>query len=142
MQLREAIGTSSLEVLRIRLANAEQLEQKIGTEACINLIEQCLRLIEQSLPPHFPALKHPSGDIIIILDNMMSSFYENKITAICSHISGGKQQVSFSFARSSFKEKSNRNATLETLIANTCKVVPTQSAGVSQIGELYEHRRA
>ena len=142
VQLREAIGSSSLEVLRLRLVNAQEMEDKTGTKASIDAIEQCMRLIEQALPPHFPALKHPSGDIIVILDNMMSSFYENKINAICNHIGNGKQQVSFAFSRSSFREKKNRTATLETLVLQTCKMETAADSTASQFGELYEHRRA
>src|SRR5690606_4518632 len=89
-QLSEALGMNSIEVLRLRMANFEEIERASGSAQAIEAVNQVERLIQQALPPHFPLLKLPNGDIVIVVDNMMTSFYETKITAVCSHVAAGK----------------------------------------------------
>lgn len=86
-ELAHALGASAIEVVRLRLRNFGELESRLGTAGAIGLISQVHRLIEQTVPPHFPMYRTPTGDLILCVDNMMSGYFENKIHALCEHIS-------------------------------------------------------
>jgi hypothetical protein len=68
----------SVEILRISIENLSQLETRLGTTWAIEAAEQFVRLIQQALPPHFPITRMPNGDVLVALDNMMSSFFQQK----------------------------------------------------------------
>lgn len=138
-QLSEALGMNSIEVMRLRPSNFDELERAVGSAHAVDAALQIERLIQQALPPHFPLLKLPNGDIIIVVDNMMTSFYETKIAAVCGHVALGNHRLNFEFSKRSWKDKSSRSASLESMIAET--------AGETRPIELhhevrYEHRRA
>jgi len=86
-ELVHVLGANSVEVIRLKLRNFSQLESRLGTSGATSLISQVHRLIEQTVPPHFPMYRTPTGDLILCVDNMMSSYFENKIHALCEHIS-------------------------------------------------------
>lgn len=127
-QLSEALGLTSLDVLRLRLSGYAALESEIGTQAAARLTEQVTRLVQQSLPPHFPIYKAPNGDIIVVVDNMMTAFFENKIRAVCERVRFGEYQVNFEFVRCSMPGKFSAAVSLERLIAQSA----TAPAGASR----------
>ncbi len=138
-QLAEALSMNSIEVLRIRIQNLSDIETQLGTSLAIERYEQVVRLIQQALPPHFPLTRLPSGDLILVLDNMMTSFYEAKIAAICKHVSSGPSEVTVEYQRASWKEKSCRGLGMQELIAMSNQ---KSTAIELQRGMVYEHRRA
>ena len=127
-QLSDALGLTSLDVLRLRLTEYAKLESEIGTQAAARLTEQVTRLVQQSLPPHFPIYKAPNGDLIVVLDNMMTAFFENKIKAVCERVRFGEYQVNFEFVRCAMPGKFSAAVSLERLIAQSA----TAAVGVSR----------
>ncbi|MBX7145333.1 MAG: GAF domain-containing protein [Oligoflexia bacterium] len=138
-QLADALSMESIEILRIRFQNASNIETRYGTSRLWELYEQVERLIQQALPPHFPLLRLPTGELLLVLDNMMTSFYEAKISAICSHLSSSRGALQPSFIKRSWKEKGCRNAPIEELISRSSESSETIEL---QRGMVYEHRRA
>jgi hypothetical protein len=142
--LGHTLGMNSLEVVRVRTKNFEALEMELGSARAIELFDQVHRLIQQTLPPHFPTYRLPSGDLVILLDNMLTSFYENRIVAICDHLKrespeGSRAWIEVGFVKASFTDKRLRAFSLEQMIALTAQPIPTESA---QRGFHYEFRRA
>jgi hypothetical protein len=117
--LLNTLGRNAVEALRVRVQNAARLEQTLGTGGAIKLIDQLARLFEQSLPPHFPHCLLPNGDFVVVLDNMMCSYYQNKFLALAEHLSGAQTRVALSFARLSFSHHGCRALTLEQLVTKT-----------------------
>ena len=136
-----ALGKNSVDVLRARPENFDALERVLGTSGCVGLIEQIYRLVQQALPPHFPAHRLPNGDIVIIMDNMMSSFYQNKLEAFSQHVARDHHRVSFSFTKASFSDKRYRNCSLEELIASSNTAVETAQPDLKK-RTVNEYRRA
>ena len=96
------------------------------------------RLIQQALPPQYPTLQLPNGDVVILLDNMTTAFYENKIRAIATHVLGAGADREIQFMRQSLREKQNRLLSLENIILKTAP----ELLGQSDSEGLYEYRRA
>lgn len=138
-QLCEALGMNSVEVMRIRPVNFDELERQLGSAQSIEMANQVERLIQQALPPHFPLLKLPNGDMIIVVDNMMTSFYETKINAVCGHVAVNKSKLQFEFIKRSWKDKGSRHTSLDAMIAETAAHARPIEL---QHGMMYEHRRA
>ncbi|MBN8548301.1 MAG: GAF domain-containing protein [Deltaproteobacteria bacterium] len=138
-QLSDALGMNSIEVLRVRASNFDDLEHQLGSAHAIEVVNQVERLIQQALPPHFPLLKLPNGDLLIVVDNMMTSFYETKINAVCGHVAVNKAKLQFEFTKRSWKDKGARNTSLEAMIAGTAASARPIEL---QQGMMYEHRRA
>ena len=86
--------------MRITPINLSEVEVQLGTQATLSLYEQLLRLIEQALPPHYTCYQLVNGDVVIVLDNMMTSFFVNKIEAISEKVvyDGVRMQLAFSRA--------------------------------------------
>lgn len=122
--LMQALGAMSVEALRIKLKNFEMLEQSLGTPRAIEFVEQFNRLIQQALPPHVPSMRLPNGDTVIVLDNMMTSFYENKVRAMCDHCVMEGKKLAFEFSRSSFKQKRSGPRNIDGLISDTAYETP------------------
>lgn len=138
--LAETLGRDSLEVMRIRLKNFEELEGALGTSDCIKLLQQLTRLIRQALPAQFPCLILPNGDTLVALDVMASSFYENRIKAVASHITSACPEPALEFNRRALRDKRYRGSTVERLVADTGQ---SDSRTSTKQGELlYEYRRA
>lgn len=116
LQLEEALGATSIEILRVRISNFAELEATYGTQEAGKMVEQLFRLVQQALPPHFPIIKLVTSDMVIVLDNMMTSYFENKIQAMVAHISSGKKRIKLTYARASSKDP-KRGAKLEDLVA-------------------------
>lgn len=85
-QLSEAIGHDSIEMVRISVESFADLETGHGISLAVQQSEQFVRLIQQALPPHFPLVRLPNGDILVALDNMMTAFFQNKIRTLANHL--------------------------------------------------------
>lgn len=81
-QLGDAIGYGSVSLLRITTTSLPELESRCGISQTVSTSEQFMRLVAQAIPPHFPLVRLPNGDLLVTLDNMMTTFFENKIKAI------------------------------------------------------------
>ncbi len=138
-QLADALSMNSIEVLRMRLPSLPEVEKRLGTLAMIEKYEQVQRLIQQALPPHFPLTRLPNGELILILDNMMTSFYEAKIAAICKHVSAGSTEIFVEFSRASWKDRGSRGLGISELIAQSGLIPESLDL---QRGMVNEHRRA
>jgi hypothetical protein len=99
-ELGEAIGAASIEVLRIRVESFNEAAHAFGISSAVQSTEQFVRLAQQALPPHFPLAKLPNGDIVIALDNMMGSFFEQKLRSLAQHL--GSSSKPFSITLDSF----------------------------------------
>jgi len=108
LRLVEALGIPSVDVMRVRVSNLDQLEAGAGSPVTIELMEQVQRLIQQALPPHFPVCKMPQGDIVLLIDNMMTGFYENKIRAICDRITQPHGIMQIDFAKRTLREMASQ----------------------------------
>lgn len=84
--LGEAIGATSIEVLRLRIDSFQDMEALAGVALAVQHSEQFLRLAQQALPPHFPLVRLPNGDVIICVDNMMSAFFQQKLHSLANHL--------------------------------------------------------
>ena len=136
--LIEAIGQNSVEVIRLSVLNFQNLEERFGTQVAIALVEQLFRLIQQALPPHFPNYQLPNGDFVLIIDNMMSAFYENKIRAIAQHLCRNYGEVLLRFTKRSFTDRQCRGYSLDDLICSSCRESETRRSNEGGYG----HHRA
>ena len=132
-RLTDALGLPAVEALRVRIANLSELEQGAGTASVFELSDQIFRLIQQALPPHFPAVRTPQGDIVLLVDNMMTSFYENKIRAVCERITQPHGIIKINFIRRSARNRSSGVTDIESLVADSAveEVELTQSAALA-----------
>jgi len=85
-QLSEVIGHDSIELVRISVDSFPDIETAHGVSHAVQQSEQFIRLIQQALPPHFPLVRLPNGDILVALDNMMTTFFQNKIRTLANHL--------------------------------------------------------
>ena len=133
------LGVQSIDVMRLRIDNYNSLEKKLGSSECVELCQQLYRLLQQSLPPHFPYFQLPNGDFLIVMDNMMSSFYKNRIMALAEHIQSAEVPIALAFNRVALYTRKRTNASLEHAIGETLFNDHT----LSDTGDTeYEHRRA
>lgn len=92
-QLGEAIGHSSIEIIRIKLESLRDLEVIAGVSLAVQLSEQFTRLAQQSVPPHFPCTRLPDGDVLLAVDDMMSAFFQQKLQSLANHLSSTDRPV-------------------------------------------------
>ena len=85
-RLADAIGANSIEILRIEMTNLETIEEKLGVSVALQRSEQFSRLLQQALPPHFPVTKLASAELLVAVDNMMSTFFQNKIKVLAERL--------------------------------------------------------
>lgn len=105
-QLSEAIGHDSIEMVRISVESFADLEAAHGASSAVQTSEQFVRLIQQALPPHFPLVRLPNGDILVALDNMMTAFFQNKMRTLANHLND--QVKPFIIRLQSFSAKASR----------------------------------
>lgn len=117
--LLSELGRSSVDVLRVHLENFNDLEMNLGTRTACNMVNKIYQLIRQSLPENFPSFQMPNGDFVLIMDNMMSVFYQNKIEALAKHVMVNNYVASFKYLRQSFSNKQNRLKRLEEVVLAT-----------------------
>lgn len=113
---------SCVDILRIKLSNLEEIEAHLGTGKTISIIEIIEKLIAQSIPPESTMFRLPSGDIVVILDNMITNHVENKILAIVRRISvSQKTDIKLEFSKRSCKALKHEEYKLEELISGCRK---------------------
>ncbi len=134
-KLSSSLGSGSVEVLRIRPNNSAALEMKVGTGRSIEMLEQMYRLVEQSIPPHFGFFVMPTGDMLVVLDNMMTGFVSNKVLAVGDHLSardpeGANANISFSFIKCSprYRGQSIEECIQESAVAKEDRSSATESS--------------
>ncbi len=132
-ELSKALGSHSVDIMRLKVRNYSEIEKALGTERAGNLFEQVLRLIQQTMPPHFPLFRSINGDIIIALDNMMSSFFENKFLALCDHVVVDGKKLKLQIIK---KSATGSRLSFEHIVAETSEIVEASR------GVCHEHRRA
>ena len=130
--LGSAIGNDSVEFLRISLNSFAELEQQIGISGAVRLTDQFFRLVQQALPPHFPVVRLPQGDIVIALDNMMSAFFQNKIQTLIKHINDEQKGFGVSIDIFSTTLSRGRSFDIDSILQSktiTEKEQPTKALG-------------
>lgn len=148
--LEVALGSNSLHVFRLKLMNFPKLESALGTVRAFELVEQLFRLIIQALPPHFPAIRLPHGHIVAVVDNMMSSFYESKVRAMCDYTAIEGHRVEFEFSKEAFFDRRRGLLRLEDTIAasagasvaGSCIPEPGGLGNTAQATQMKAHIRA
>ena len=138
-QTLAAVGMQSVDAVRLRIGNFSDLERALGTDISLELVQQLYRLIQQSLPPHFPHFQMPNGDMLIVMDNMMTSFYENRITALAEHIQAKKAPILLQFNREAVYSRKRSDTTLTGAFQATV-FRPEQTPHSGDIS--HEYRRA
>jgi hypothetical protein len=109
--LGTAIGVNSIEFLRVAMPCLSELEQCAGVSATVRMSEQFFRLVQQALPPHFPIVRLPQGEILIALDNMMSAFFKTKLHALAKHLA--EEFKGFGVVIHSFAARAHRGRGLD-----------------------------
>ena len=113
LSLTEQIGSDSLEIMRIKMQNSEELELHLGLSKFVILFESMQRLIQQVLPPQYPVVHLPNGETLIVLDNMLGNFYENKIRMIAAHVGPDNLAINYTFNRKILKVGRDRNSSMD-----------------------------
>jgi hypothetical protein len=96
VELGDAIGHSSIELLRLRIESFTELQSRCGHSTAIQVYEQLWRLAQQALPPHFPLVRLPNGEVLIAVDNMMSGFFQQKLHSLANHLNTPSKPVTLS----------------------------------------------
>lgn len=142
VQIVKTLGSTSVDILRLRVLNFSALERELGSADCVELTQQLFRLIQQSLPPNFAHFQLPNGDFLIVLDNMLTSFYENKIIALARHIAPEDCSLKIEFSKQPLRSRSYQFTDLADAISHTAfEIAGDQNASDSEESK-YEYRRA
>jgi hypothetical protein len=115
-RLAGAIGIESVEILRVQLQAFSTLERSSGTSLAVQKCEQFVRLMQQALPPHFPLVRLPNDEVLIALDNMMSTFFQNKIRTLADHLSEPTQPFTVGLATFSARAARVRHLDLDVIL--------------------------
>jgi len=115
-QLGDAIGYDSIELVRITPESFSALEGTYGISLSIHKMEQFMRLTQQALPPHFPIVRLPNGEILIALDNMMTTFFQNKIRTLAHHLSEPAKPFTIRVQSHSAKSVRGREFNVDTIL--------------------------
>lgn len=114
------LGPLAISVLRMHITNVPALESAHGSEKLEVILDQLQRLIQQTVPPHFPLYRTATGDFVLVVDNMMCSFFENKIAALCDHLKTKGTKIEYEFAKVS-PTKNTLHLSIEDFIAQSAK---------------------
>lgn len=82
--LGSSLGIEALDLLRVKLLPFIELEGRVGTYQALKSFDHALHLLENSLPNQFPIFRLPSGDILLLVDGLMTRFFEDKIRLLLS----------------------------------------------------------
>jgi hypothetical protein len=99
-----ALGTKTISLMRLSPANYQEIERAVGMSNAIEMAEQLFRLFQQALPPHFPVVRLPNGEVVVMLDRMMTSFYESKLTAVMRHVQYKGHTLQYAISNQSLTE--------------------------------------
>lgn len=95
--LIKQLGPQSIDLIRIELNNKKELENTLGFQNSISTFEKMRRLTRQAIPANYPVMHTATGETLIALDNMVSSFYENKLRIIAAQLSPDNLALDFEF---------------------------------------------
>ncbi|MGI6681126.1 MAG: GAF domain-containing protein [Bdellovibrionota bacterium] len=127
-ELIATLKPNCIDILRMKLTNLVEIEAHLGTGKTIAIIEMIERLIAQSIPPESTMFRLPSGDIVVILDNMITEHIKNKISAIIKKISfSQKTNIALEFSKRSCKALKHQEYKLEDLISGCRKNSTTKN---------------
>ena len=115
----ESLGAGSVEVLRIKAVNLDLLEKEVGASKMVSQLGQILAAVRQAIPAQFPICTLPNGDVLALLDNMMTSYIENKLESLCQHLTINGKRFLFECRRAHARHIRGRSFTLEDLLALT-----------------------
>lgn len=101
--LIKQLGPQSIDLIRIELNNKKDLENALGFQQSVSTFEKMRRLTRQAIPANYPVLHTATGETLIALDNMVSSFYENKLRIIAAQLSPDNLALDFEFNNFAFK---------------------------------------
>jgi hypothetical protein len=122
-QLAQTLGPQALEVVRLHIANLSDFEFNLGPSRFSAWLDQIYRLIQQALPPHFPVYRSASGDYILVTDSMMTSFYQNKITALKPYFAAANLVPDLIFTKRSVRA-ARATFSLEELVRESAEPSP------------------
>ncbi len=128
IDLIDQLGVNAVEVARIKFVNLDELERVVGIRKAFELYNQIVRLVRDSLPAEIPLEQLPNGDLLMFIDNMVTSLIENKIESLCQHVFVDNQRLLFEFRRAGVRQIKSRSFTLEDLIGLTSGPWATGSA--------------
>ncbi len=118
----DTLTPNCVDILRMKLTNLEDAEAKIGSGKIIAVTEAIERLMIQCIPPQSTTFKLPLGDIVIILDNMMTGHIEKKILSIVKRVSlSQKVELKIEFTKRSCRALKHPVYKLEDLISRCRK---------------------
>lgn len=118
-KLVERLGENSLQILRVKLDNSEEIEEKLGITEFVMMFQKMQRLIQQVLPPKYPVIHMPSGETLIVVDNMMGKYYENKIRIIAAHLNPDNYVLNYNFRHYPVTLGKNNKLSLDTLLSES-----------------------
>lgn len=118
-RLLEALGGDGVEMIRVQILNDTELLAAYGREVWEESQDRLLRLIEQTLPPHFPICRVPDGDIAILVDNLMSSFFKKKIETVAKDLPETRRPFRLRFVCKDGKNCANGSLDLHQLLIET-----------------------
>lgn len=133
--LGEAIGHESIELVRITVDSFAELEAGHGVSLAVQQSEQFVRLIQQAVPPHFPLVRLPNGDILVALDNMMTTFFQNKIRTLANHLNEQVKPFIIRIQNFSAKACRTRGFDIDTILRATPASTVT-TVGQATVGQI------
>lgn len=74
------------DLLRIRAANYELLESSLGLSEAANLIDRCFDILKRATAGNPPSIVASNGDLILVIDQMMATYVENRVIALCGRV--------------------------------------------------------
>ena len=80
-QLVSMLGRDAVEILRVRVSNADSVLHKVGGSAWCNLFDSYTRGVRDLMPPHYPMIVLPHGDLVAAMDEALTGFFVAKITS-------------------------------------------------------------
>jgi hypothetical protein len=80
-QLVSMLGREAVEILRIRVTNADSVLHKVGGAEWCRLFDSFTRGIRDILPPHYPVIVLPHGDLVAATDEALTGFFVAKISS-------------------------------------------------------------
>lgn len=134
-----SLGRQSTSIIRLRITNFSELEHQEGITQCVEHSTQFFRLVQQSLPEKFARFQLHNGDLLIVVDNMMTSFYQNRIKALADHIKTSSVKLDVEFKQEAVFNKAHPQRHLEDALLSSSF---ENSNSPKEGGLIYEYRRA
>jgi hypothetical protein len=127
--LGDAIGQDSIDLLKLRIESFQELADRRGLSEAVKYSEQFFRLVQQALPPHFPIVRIPSGEIVIAVDNMMSTFFQQKLHNLALHLSTKERPLTVEVEHYGAKTDQTGMCNIDTTLQQKPKFKKLSSSG-------------